>query len=199
RAELLVADRGGFIFEPELGVHEGIGELDFSSLFPNIMSKKNISPETVRCKCCPDSANRIPELDWNVCERRPEGIVPKAVKIIVEKRMKYKRLEQVTEGEERARYEARRDALKWVGVACLPKGSPVFIRRDGIDRFSRIGDFIDDLVGDRAGVVECPPGIYVAGIGADYKAKFCKVARLIKKPNNRKLLSFVMEDGRKIV
>ena len=117
RAELLAADRGGFVFEPELGVHEGVGELDFSSLYPSIMMKKNISAETVRCSCCPDSPNRIPELDWNVCERRPEGIVPKAVKIIVEKRMKYKRLEQVTDGEERARYESRRNALKWVGVA----------------------------------------------------------------------------------
>ncbi|HEV2389703.1 MAG TPA: DNA polymerase domain-containing protein, partial [Nitrososphaerales archaeon] len=117
RAELLVADRGGFIFEPELGVHEGVGELDFSSLYPSIMMKKNISAETVRCACCPDSSNRIPELDWNVCERRPEGIVPKAVKIIVEKRMKYKRLEQVTGGEEQERYESRRNALKWVGVA----------------------------------------------------------------------------------
>ncbi|MDA4115374.1 MAG: hypothetical protein OK442_02325 [Thaumarchaeota archaeon] len=117
RAELLVADRGGFVFEPELGVHEGVGELDFSSLYPSIMMRKNISAETVRCSCCPDSANRIPELDWNVCERRPEGIVPKAVKIIVEKRMKYKRLEEVTRGEERARYESRRNALKWVGVA----------------------------------------------------------------------------------
>ena len=117
RAELLVADRGGFIFEPELGVHEGVGELDFSSLYPSIMMKKNISAETVRCSCCPDSANRIPELDWNVCERRPKGIVPKAVEIIVEKRMKYKRLEKVTQGEERERYESRRNALKWVGVA----------------------------------------------------------------------------------
>ncbi len=117
RAELLVADRGGFIFEPELGVHEGVGELDFSSLYPSIMMKKNISAETVRCGCCPDSANRIPELGWNVCERRPEGIIPKAVKIIVEKRMKYKRLEQVSEGEEREGYESRRNALKWVGVA----------------------------------------------------------------------------------
>ncbi len=117
RAELLVADRGGFIFEPELGVHEGVAELDFSSLYPSIMMKKNISAETVRCSCCPDSANRVPELGWNVCERRPEGIVPKAVKIIVEKRMKYKRLEQVTAGEEKERYESRRNALKWVGVA----------------------------------------------------------------------------------
>ncbi len=117
RAELLVADRGGFVFEPELGVHEGVAELDFSSLYPSIMMKKNISAETVRCSCCPDSANRVPELGWNVCERRPEGIVPKAVKIIVEKRMKYKRLEQVTAGEEKERYESRRNALKWVGVA----------------------------------------------------------------------------------
>ncbi len=117
RAELLVADRGGFIFEPELGVHEEVGELDFSSLFPSIMMKKNISAETVRCPCCPDSANRVPELDWNVCDRRPEGIVPKAVRIIVEKRMKYKRFEQVAKGEEKERYEARRNALKWVGVA----------------------------------------------------------------------------------
>jgi len=116
RAELLVADRGGFIFEPELGVHEGVGELDFSSLYPSIMMKKNISGETVRCSCCPESANRVPELDWNICERR-RGVVPRAMQIIVEKRMKYKRLEQTSEGDELARYQGRRNALKWIGVA----------------------------------------------------------------------------------
>jgi DNA polymerase-2 len=116
RTELLVADRGGFIFEPELGVHEGVGELDFSSLYPSIMMKKNISAETVRCSCCPDSTNRVPELDWNVCERR-NGIVPRAMRIIVEKRMKYKRLEQTSEGDELARYQGRRNALKWIGVS----------------------------------------------------------------------------------
>jgi DNA polymerase, archaea type len=118
RTELLVGDRGGFIFEPDLGVHEGVGELDFSSLYPSIMLKKNISAETVRCRCCPDSANRVPELDWNVCERR-EGIIPKAVKVIVEKRLEYKRREK-EDGrgeEEKARYASRRNALKWVGVA----------------------------------------------------------------------------------
>ena len=200
RAELLSADRGGFIFEPELGVHEGVGELDFSSLFPSIMWKKNISPETVRCACCPDSANRVPELGWNVCEKRPEGIVSKAVKILVEKRTRYKRLERMAESEqERARHSARRDALKWVAVACLPKESPVFIRQDGVDRYERIGEFVDRLVGDRVGVVECPPGVYVAGVDSNYKAKYCRVAYLIKKPNDRELLSFAMEDGRSLV
>ena len=113
--------------------------------------------------------------------------------------MKYKRLEQVTKGEERERYEARRNALKWIGVACLPGESPVFVRRDGTDRFVKIGDFIDDLVGARLGVVECPSDVFVAGVGNDYKAKYCRVARLIKKPNSQKLLSIVMEDGRRIV
>jgi len=200
RVELLNGDRGGFVFEPKIGVHENVGELDFSSLFPAIMAKKNISPETVRCSCCPDSANRVPELDWNVCERRPKGVVPKAVEIIVEKRLKYKALEKGTKSEEdKARYASRKNALKWVGVACLPKESPVLVRRDGADKFVRIGDFIDGLVGDQVGVIECPPGVFVAGVDHDYKAKYCKVARLIKKPNDQKLLSVAMEDELKIV
>jgi DNA polymerase, archaea type len=87
RAELLVADRGGFIFEPYAGVHEGVAELDFSALYPNIMLKKNISAETVKCSCCPGSSSRVPELGWNVCEKR-KGIVPSTMEIIVKKRLR---------------------------------------------------------------------------------------------------------------
>src|SRR5205814_1042102 len=72
-------------------------------------------------------------------------------------------------------------------------------RTDGADRLVGIGDFIDGLVGHRVGVIGCPPGVFVSGVGRDHKAKWCKVARLIKKPNDQKLLSFVMEDGREIV
>src|SRR5439155_393541 len=46
---LLRGDRGGFTFEPEVGVHEGLYELDFSSLYPSIMVKYNISAETLDC------------------------------------------------------------------------------------------------------------------------------------------------------
>ena len=115
RNELLVADRGGFIFEPRMGVHEGVGELDFNALYPNIMFRKNISAETVRCPCCPDSKNRIPELDWNVCEKR-QGIVPQAIEIIVTKRLRYKELKLNSKGADRDRYNARQAALKWLGV-----------------------------------------------------------------------------------
>jgi len=115
RNELLVADRGGFIFEPKVGVHENVGELDFSALYPNIMYRKNISAETVRCACCPDSDNRVPELDWNVCKKR-DGIVPLAIKIIVEKRLHYKELKRTAKGADYDRYNARQAALKWLGV-----------------------------------------------------------------------------------
>ena len=67
--ELVVADRGGFIFEPKVGIHDDVGELDFASLYPKIMLSHNLSGETVKCKCCPDSANMAPELGFNICEK----------------------------------------------------------------------------------------------------------------------------------
>lgn len=116
RNELMVADRGGFIFEPRMGVHEGVGELDFSSLYPNIMLRKNISAETVQCECCPDSQNRVPELGWNVCERR-KGIIPKAIEIVVTKRLLYKELKRRAKGTpDYGKYDARQAVLKWLGV-----------------------------------------------------------------------------------
>ena len=118
RNELLMADRGGFIFEPKVGVHEGVGELDYSALFPNIMLRKNISAETVRCSCCPDSKNRVPELDWNVCEKKM-GLVPKSMEIVVGKRLRYKELKSKATGEAKRIYDARQAALKWIGVVCF--------------------------------------------------------------------------------
>ncbi len=198
RAELLVADRGGFIFEPKMGLHEGVAELDFASLFPSIMLKKNISAETVGCSCCPDSTNRVPELGWNVCEKR-KGLVPRSMKVIVEKRLKYKELKKTAAGEDYDRYDQCQAVLKWIGVTCLPKESPVFVIREGSERCVRIGDFVDSMAGKRTGVIQCPPDVFVAGVGPNYKAKYCRVANLIKKPNGQDLLSIEMEDGRKVV
>jgi len=117
--ELLVADRGGFIFEPKLGIHDGIAEVDFSSMYPTLMAKRNISAETVLCKCCPDSGLRVPELGYNVCEKR-EGIVPRTLKMILKKRATYKRLRDEAEDPKlRQLYNRRQDALKWILVTCF--------------------------------------------------------------------------------
>src|SRR5919106_874284 len=40
---LSIADRGGLIYEPEVGVHDQVAEFDFESLYPNIMRKYNLS------------------------------------------------------------------------------------------------------------------------------------------------------------
>ncbi len=58
---LLVSDRGGFIYEPKVGMHERVSEVDFASLYPSIMVVHNISPETLQCACCPDSRRIVPE------------------------------------------------------------------------------------------------------------------------------------------
>lgn len=114
--ELILADRGGFIYEPKFGLHDSVGELDFSSLYPTIMRNMNLSGETVRCKCCPDSISRVPELGWNVCERW-NGIVPRSLDILLRKRALYKKYrKEATDPPTRLRYDQRQAALKWILV-----------------------------------------------------------------------------------
>jgi DNA polymerase, archaea type len=115
--ELLIADRGGMILEPRIGVHERVAELDFVSLYPSIMEKMNISAETVFCECCPDSRLRVPELyNYYRCEKR-QGLVPKALEILLTKRRIYKQLRNLaTDSKLREVYNSRQTALKWVLV-----------------------------------------------------------------------------------
>lgn len=115
--ELLIADRGGMILEPRIGVHENVAELDFVSLYPSIMEKKNISAETVFCECCPDSDLRVPDLgNYYRCKKR-RGLVPTALEILLTKRKTYKRLRNSTNDPElKTVFDARQTALKWVLV-----------------------------------------------------------------------------------
>lgn len=115
--DLLIADRGGLIFEPIMGAHEKVAELDFVSLYPTIMFKKNISAETVICNCCSHSKLRVPELlNYHICEKR-RGIVPLSLEILLKKRAHYKdKRNSTTDPELKRIYDARQTALKWVLV-----------------------------------------------------------------------------------
>ena len=111
------ADRGGFIFSPEPGIHENVFEADFASLFPNIMAKKNISPETVCCDCCEN--NRTPELDYSICENR-NGFIGKVLRPLIEDRQEMKEEISDMEDEERRKYvQGSIDAIKWILVSCF--------------------------------------------------------------------------------
>jgi DNA polymerase I len=117
--ELLVGDRGGFVYEPKVGIHDQVGEVDFASMYPSLMVNKNISAETVMCKCCPDSSRRIPQLNYNICDKRT-GIVPKTLILVIDKRLHYKRLRAETNDScLRQAYDRRQAALKWILVTCF--------------------------------------------------------------------------------
>ena len=113
---ILLADRGGFVYEPKFGIHDSVGEVDFSSLYPTIMLKKNLSGETVNCKCCLDSPSRVPEVGFHICRRR-QGIVPASLEILLKKRAEYKRWKnEAKDPPTRMRYDQRQAALKWILV-----------------------------------------------------------------------------------
>jgi len=196
--ELVMADRGGFIYQPQIGIHDHVGELDFAGLYPTLMTQKNLSGETVNCTCCPDSANRVPELRFNICEQSA-GIVPLSLKILLDKRARYKIAKKTVKDEElKGLYDRRQAALKWILVCCLPPESPVLISQNGEIGYQQIGKVVDQQLGDDVGVFECHQELYVAGVDKNLKSKFCRVSKLIKTPSPEKLLTVRMDDGRQV-
>ncbi|MFH0988664.1 MAG: DNA polymerase domain-containing protein [bacterium] len=118
-ATLMLADRGGLIFNPPSGYHEDVAELDFVSMYPTIMVKHNISPETINCRCCRNT--KVPELNYTVCEKRT-GIVPATLDMVVKKRAYYKQKKREYKGKDEAlfrKYDRRQNALKWMLVSCF--------------------------------------------------------------------------------
>jgi DNA polymerase elongation subunit (family B) len=196
--ELLFQDRGGLVLEPLPGIHEHVGEIDFASLYPSIICKYNISAETLNCSCCSESGHKIPGLGLHICSKE-KGIVAESLKLPLDKRFAYRKLRDSAQGELRRNYSERAASLKWILVCCLAKESLVLIERDGRVEYTQIGSFIDDVAGKQEGIINCPSGISVAGIGHNFKAKFCKVKKLFKIPNRQKLLNIILDDGRKIV
>jgi DNA polymerase elongation subunit (family B) len=45
--DMMKRDRGGMLFTPQVGLHENVGCIDFESMFPSIISRRNVSYETV--------------------------------------------------------------------------------------------------------------------------------------------------------
>ena len=114
--DLLIQDRGGLVFVPLQGVFERVCEIDFASLYPNIINGHNISAETVNCSCCPDSDNRIEELRMHICKKK-HGIVPQSLELPLSKRLEYKLLRDSANDKELKRaYNERAGALKWILV-----------------------------------------------------------------------------------
>ncbi len=114
--DLLVADKGGLTFQPVMGMHDNVAEIDFSSMYPTVMVQHNISAETILCPCCPGS--KVPEAGYNICGKR-EGLVPRTLRPILERRKIFKGRMKKSQGAEKEIYSRRQTALKWFLVVCF--------------------------------------------------------------------------------
>ncbi|UCE91230.1 MAG: hypothetical protein JSV90_07395 [Methanobacteriota archaeon] len=147
--ELIIADRGGFIYEPRVGVFDRVLEVDFTSLYPNIMTRFNISPETIMCDCCPQPARTVPVLGYGICDRNL-GLIPRVLKPVIERRTRLKRLVKDGVGDV-SLYKERSDILKWLLVTCLDERTEVPHRLDGRFDIAPIGDIVERCSGGRLG------------------------------------------------
>jgi len=103
-ANLLHArDKGGLIKRPIVGVYENVAELDFESMFPNLIVKHNISYETVTHE------GVAPE---------PRGLLVDVVEPALRRRLTLKRLRDRLSGGARLHAELRQRELKMLLVSC---------------------------------------------------------------------------------
>ncbi|HEY5191498.1 MAG TPA: DNA polymerase domain-containing protein, partial [Candidatus Deferrimicrobium sp.] len=116
--DLVVADKGGLTYIPRPGMHENVGELDFASMYPSLMDRYNISPETINCTCCRPGLP-VPEIGTHTCERR-RGLVPDTIApILVKRRLLKERQKEAQDPEARDLFKKRQTALKWLLVVCF--------------------------------------------------------------------------------
>jgi DNA polymerase-2 len=113
-AEMIVADNGGVIFQPVTGLHFHVAEIDFFSMYPSLMSRWNISPETVGVRG--ENTYMVPGINRPISQDE-EGVVPAILKPVLEKRKIAKR--KLRHGDhkpsEKAYLEAMNDSLKSLG------------------------------------------------------------------------------------
>ena len=107
-ADLIRYDQGGLVYQPITGLHFDVGMLDFISMYPSIMVRSNISPETP----FPD---RLGSSDY------PPGLVPLTLGPLLEKRvaLKQRALSLPNWDPRRRSDKARAAAHKWLLVTCF--------------------------------------------------------------------------------
>lgn len=115
---LLQADRGGMVYQPTIGLHSQVAEIDFISMYPSIMEHFNISPETVG----KGGANGtfVPELEMTI-DQDHRGLIPDTLQPLLEKRIKLKQaLAGMNPKDIRyLPYQAQSSAHKWLLVTCF--------------------------------------------------------------------------------
>jgi DNA polymerase-2 len=116
--DLMRADQGGLVYQPTIGLHYDVAEIDFISMYPSIMVHFNISPETVGSSRA--IADAAPELGAPG-DPHPPGLVPQTLAPLLKKRLALKtRLATLPAWHpQRQSFKARTSAHKWLLVTCF--------------------------------------------------------------------------------
>ncbi len=117
--DLIHADQGGLVYQPTIGLHRDVAEIDFVSMYPSIMARFNISPETIGDES-DEFAEQAPELNLWV-KRETPGLIPQTLRPLLDKRIAFKqRIPELPAWDPRkAVYKARAAAHKWLLVTCF--------------------------------------------------------------------------------
>lgn len=102
--ELFQMDRGGIVLQPEPGIYENAFEIDFSSMYPSIIVRYNLSPETISRQ----NGYIVPDSPYFV-DTDKRGFLSRALEYLLETRLFYKSIKQKNKV-----YENRDTALKWL-------------------------------------------------------------------------------------
>jgi DNA polymerase elongation subunit (family B) len=180
--ELLMTDKGGLVYVPRPGLYENVGEIDFASMFPAIMVRHNISPETVNCDCCPEAT--VPGITHRICRKR-SGLVPAVLAPIVAKRAEFKRRFKAT-GD--ARWKEKSTGLKWVLVTCLEGSTRVLVRRNGVVGVETIQHTVE----------RGASGLQAAGIDASGRPEWKNVSGVIRTRRRGPLYRVRFSGGREV-
>jgi len=120
--ELIHADQGGLVYQPLPGLYHDVAEIDFISMYPSIMARFNISPETIATPGMPHSPGhcQVPALDLWIDQSTP-GLVPQTLQPLLDKRIALKhRIAGLPTWDPRRKHDkAQAAAHKWLLVTCF--------------------------------------------------------------------------------
>lgn len=117
-SQLFREDMGGTVYDPIVGLHEDVAEVDFFSMYPSIMVRFNISPETVNTT--KPTSDLVTGLE-NTTPDNTSGLIPQTLAPLLEKRYKLKhQLLTLSRFDCRYKnYKASTAAHKWLLVTCF--------------------------------------------------------------------------------
>ena len=122
---------GGYVKEPEKGLHDNLVQFDFRSLYPSIIISKNVSPDVLLRKHLGENYNianylneeknleedetnyNIPPEYNNKFAKNPQGFIPSVIWNVVSERLKIKqKMKETEDPTEKKVLKVQQDALK---------------------------------------------------------------------------------------